>query len=490
MIRPLATAIVLLSAAAHAACPDGTGQWVDRAPLALARQEVGAARIGGKVYVVGGLLANSTATDTVEAYDIALDEWSPVATLPAPRDHMAVAASGGILYVAGGFAADFQARSQAFAYDPTTDVWTPIAPLPDPRGGCWAVAHEGRIYVFGGVDPSGVARRSVFIYDPATNHWTAGADMPTAREHLNAAGIGDFIYVIGGRSGGTSTNANERYQPATNTWATMTPMPTARAAAAVAAFGNRIFAAGGETPMLFAVNEVYDIATNSWSNAAAMAIPRHGIAAVTLDDRILTPGGGTVQGLQPTAAVDSFVPSTAAASPACPPAPDACRTPAVGGRGLLLLRSAAAPARNALVWDWARGAATTKADFGDPVTSDGYALCAYDGGALVMRATAPAGSACPGRTGWRSTPSGFRYRSRARTPDGLRGVVLKQGADGRARVVVKGKGALVPLPDLARVTSPVTVQLRRSGNGPCWGAQYGFPPAIRADATTFKDRAD
>src|SRR6185295_1861675 len=93
--------------AAHAACPDGTGQWVDRAALATARQEVGAARIGGKVFVVGGLLANFQATSSVEAYDIALDQWAPVAAMPAARDHMAVVAIGGILYVAGGFAGDF-----------------------------------------------------------------------------------------------------------------------------------------------------------------------------------------------------------------------------------------------------------------------------------------------------------------------------------------------------------------------------------------------
>jgi N-acetylneuraminic acid mutarotase len=489
-LRSAALFFLTLTAVAHAACPDGPGQWVDRAPLALARQEVGAARIGGKVYVVGGLLANSMATDTVEAYDIAADAWSSVASIPAPRDHMAVAATGGILYVAGGFAGDFQARSEAFAYDPSANAWTPIAPLPAPRGGCWAVALAGKVYLFGGVNAAGAAQKSVFVYDPGTNQWSTGADMPTAREHLNAAAVGDFIYVIGGRDGGSSTNANERYHPATDTWEPMTPMPTARAAAAVASFGNRIFAAGGETPMLFSVHEVYDVATDSWSNAATMAIPRHGIAAVTLDDRILTPGGGVVQGLQPTAAVDSFVPSIGAAAPACPPAPGACRAPAVGEKGLLLLRRGSSPARSALVWDWARGTATTKSDFGDPVGSDGYALCVYAGGAFVTRASAPAGSACPGRTGWRSTPGGFRYRSRARTPDGLKSVALKQGADGRARIVVKGRGALLPLPDLAGVASPITVQLRRSGSGPCWSAQYGFPPAIRADATTFKDRAD
>jgi N-acetylneuraminic acid mutarotase len=474
--------------AVHAACPDGTGQWVSRAPLATARQEVGAARIGGKVYVVGGLLANFQATNTVEAYDIALDQWAPVAPKPAARDHMAVAAVGGLLYVAGGFAGDFQARDEVFAYGPATNQWTALAPMPAPRGGCSAVAHEGKLYLFGGVDTADVARASVFVYDPATNQWSAGTDMPTPREHLNAVVVGDFVYVIGGRSAGGSTGANERYDPATNTWQTMTPMPTARAAAAVAAFGSRIFAAGGETPELFAVHEVYDVATNAWSNAAAMVIPRHGIAAVTLDDRILTPGGGTIQGLQPTSAVDSFVPPAAAAPPVCPPAPDACRTPAVAGRGLLLLRGGTT---RALVWDWARGATTAKADFGDPVTSDGYELCVWDATGLAATATAPAGSACPGRTGWRSTGSGFRYRNRARTPDGIASIVLKQGlVDGRARIVVKGKGGLLPIPNLSGLASPLTVQLRRSGTGPCWGSQFGFPPVVRADATTFKDRAD
>lgn len=487
-LSSVACLLAVLVPSAHAACPDGTGQWLDRAPLATARQEVGAARIGGKVYVVGGLLAGFQATETVEAYDIALDQWASVAAMPAPRDHMAVAAVGGILHVAGGFAGDFQAKGDVFAYDPTTNGWTSVAALPAPRGGCWAVAHSGKIYLFGGVDPAGVAQTSVFIYDPATNQWTTGAAMPTAREHLNAAAVGEYIYVIGGRSGGTSTNANERYHPATNTWQTLTPMPTARAAAAVAAFGSRIFAAGGETPQLFAVHEVYDVATNAWSNAAAMAIPRHGIAAVTLDDRILTPGGGTVQGLQPTNAVDSFVPPTAAPPAVCPPAPDACRGPAVGGKGVLLLRNGST---RSLVWDWARGGATAKADFGDPVTSDGYELCVYDATGLVANATASAGSACPGRTGWRSTGSGFRYRNKARTPDGIATIALRQGlVDGRARIVVKGKGELLPLPNLAGLASPVTVQLRRSGNGPCWGSQFGFPPAVRADATTFKDRAD
>ena len=80
---------------------------------------------------------SGAATNTVEAYDIALDQWAPVAPLPVARDHMAVAAVGGLLYVAGGFAGDFQARDEVFGYDPVTNQWTALAPLPAPRVACY-----------------------------------------------------------------------------------------------------------------------------------------------------------------------------------------------------------------------------------------------------------------------------------------------------------------------------------------------------------------
>ncbi len=285
------------------------GEWRPLAGMNLARQEVGAARIGDFVYVVGGLVANPLgATATVEVYDIANDRWDFAASMPIALDHMAVAAAGGLLYVMGGFSGDFVPRAGAHVYDPALNQWSPVSSLPEARGGCWAVGHGGRIYLFGGMGPQGNST-STFIYDPSMNQWTQGRDMPTARNHLVAVGLGEYIYVLGGRS--PVTTANERYDPARNEWTAMAPMPTARAAMAAAAIGNRLIVAGGETPVLHAVNEIYDVATNSWACAAPMAIPRHGIAAISLDDRMLTPAGGIVQGLSPTAAVDSFIPPAA-----------------------------------------------------------------------------------------------------------------------------------------------------------------------------------
>src|SRR5262245_45726591 len=76
--------------------------WQNHAPLQTSRQETGAARIGGTVYVVGGLRTGFVATNTVEAYDIAGDSWSFIPPMPAALDHMGAVALGGKLYVIGG----------------------------------------------------------------------------------------------------------------------------------------------------------------------------------------------------------------------------------------------------------------------------------------------------------------------------------------------------------------------------------------------------
>lgn len=293
--------------AASPLCADEGGEWTSLAPLATPRQETGAARIGQRVYVVGGLMSGARATASVEVYDVVADRWSEVAPLPVALDHMGVAAVAGKLYVVGGFAGDFNARSELWIYDPAVDEWSAGAAMPEARGALWAVAFGPRLYVFGGTDAGGAARDSTFIYDPAGDEWSVGAPMTQRREHLNAVVVGDFIYVLGGRAG-PSTARNERYHPQTDTWRTLAPMPTARSAAAVAAHGGRIYVMGGEVPRLFAVNEVYDPETDSWDCAAAMPVPRHGVAAVPLDAGILVPGGGVVQGLLPTDVVDLFVP--------------------------------------------------------------------------------------------------------------------------------------------------------------------------------------
>lgn len=318
------TSLLLLGLLTTLARADVGGVWTPIAPLNTARQEIGASRSGPWIVVTGGLIGPGLqATATIETLFLNSGDvpdplgWIPRAPMPQPRDHHAVCtASGGRVYVIGGFAGDFQAKSTVFAFEPLTDSWAVRAPLPAARGASWAVPLGQRIYVFGGVDAAGVVKSTTFIYDSGTNTWSQGMDMPTAREHLTAAALGNFIHVVGGRNG-NSVGAHERYDPSLDQWTVLAPLPTPRSATATAVLGGRLFVMGGEIPQLYAVNEVYEPVTNTWSAQDPMPIPRHGVAAIPLADRILVIGGGIVQGLLPSAYVDTFQPLTVGAQHAC-----------------------------------------------------------------------------------------------------------------------------------------------------------------------------
>jgi hypothetical protein len=176
--------------------------------------------------------------------------------------------------------------------------------------------------------------------------------------------------------------------------------------------------------------------------------------------------------------------ATVPAPPTCASIPEVCRTPAVGDKALVVLKDSTDDNKDLLLWKWLKGGATDATEFGDPVTTHAYELCIYDGGGLVASASAPAGA------NWSAKTTGFKYRDPAGSSDGLQTIILKAGADGKAKIVVRGKGMNVDMPNLALLTSPLTVQLKRAGGTVCWGATYSFPPARKNDAANFKDKAD
>jgi cysteine-rich repeat protein len=165
-------------------------------------------------------------------------------------------------------------------------------------------------------------------------------------------------------------------------------------------------------------------------------------------------------------------------------APAALCKGAPSGKGRLILRDSANPASDALTWKLSNADATSLVELGDPVGEDNYRLCVYDdagGTQLRLAAAAPAGSA------WKASTTSVTYRSQSGAPDGIRIAKLKTGIAGKAKLLVKGKGAALALPPLSSLVLPVTVQLRNA-DGTCWGATFSTPDA--ATATLFKARSD
>jgi cysteine-rich repeat protein len=178
--------------------------------------------------------------------------------------------------------------------------------------------------------------------------------------------------------------------------------------------------------------------------------------------------------------------ATCANEPGCPAAVDpSCRTPITAGKASIALASD----KGKLQWKWLAGSATDKAEFGDPLTSDGYFVCLYDGSGLRATLRAPAGGTCGKNPCWKDVPYGYLYKDKDGTPNGISLLQLKQGADGEARIKVKAKGSNVPMPMTPSLLSPLTVQLRRTIGGPCWGASYAAP-YDKDDGVILKDKAD
>ncbi|CAA9270253.1 MAG: hypothetical protein AVDCRST_MAG42-3235 [uncultured Chthoniobacterales bacterium] len=284
---------------AGSAAGEGGGSWRTLAAMPSARQEVSAAVLNGKIYVIAGYDSDGASTATVEAYNPHTNTWSPVRPLPFANNHNNAAVAGGRLYTFGGIS------NQAFVYDAAADAWLPVAPMHFQRGGTAAVGViSDKIYVAGGTQGS-TSLRALEVYDPATNVWSQLAPMSVARNHTAGAVIDGKLYVVGGRGAAGAATALEVYNPQTNSWATRAPMPTGRSGIAAAAVNGELWVFGGEASFTGAV-EVYNPAANAWRKLPNMPVPRHGLWAAVIGDRIHLAGGGAQEGFGASNANDVF----------------------------------------------------------------------------------------------------------------------------------------------------------------------------------------
>jgi len=164
----------------------------------------------------------------------------------------------------------------------------------------------------------------------------------------------------------------------------------------------------------------------------------------------------------------------------------ACVASASPEKTLLMVKDRALDAGDQLIWKWVRGGATSLDAFGDPTTSDGQALCIFDGnGDLFLGLDAPAGDSCAGAPCWKPLGSiGFKYSDKEATPSGITTLFEKAGPAGKSRIMVKGRGALLDMPPLPPAL-PLTVQLQ-TGTGACFEARYEAGGVTRSTPSDLK----
>ncbi len=171
---------------------------------------------------------------------------------------------------------------------------------------------------------------------------------------------------------------------------------------------------------------------------------------------------------------------TVTASPTATATPAACGTPLSGcstaAKGMLLVKAKAG--KESLTWKWLKGQQTIDAaDLGVPTGSTSYKLCVFTSPQMELNVA--------GGSGWKATGSGFTYSDPTTAQDGVKKILVKAGAAGKSKALVKGKGSgLLPLPTLP-ATPPVTVQLQNSA-GKCWETAFSSGNVLKNDTQILK----
>jgi N-acetylneuraminic acid mutarotase len=285
--------------------------WSSGTAMPTPRTDVGAANIGNRIYVVGGIDSLARVTDNVEVYDASGNVWSFAEPLPEPLYHVSLVSFDGSLYAIGGFDGLAQTPvDSVYMLDPKVGSWVEQAPLPNAVGGAASVVRNGKIHVIGGRLGTGIGD-SYFIYDPAENVWSYGDGLLSPRAFHGAASLGDRIIVFGGRSGSLAQNLRtiEVLMDGASTWEKGGFMNFRRSSFGFVPYDGKLYVFGGETTTAaMDTVEVYDPVVDTWSEAPEMPTGRHGVAAVAVHGKIFVIGGGLHAGISVSDANEVFIP--------------------------------------------------------------------------------------------------------------------------------------------------------------------------------------
>ena len=232
------------------ATPTVAPRWRELASMPTARHSFASAVYEDDIFAIGGEGLQGV-IGVVERFDPPKNTWAVLTPKPAPVADVGAAVVGGLIYVPGGRTATGKITDILEVYDPRSDRWERRSSLPEALSAYSLVAYEGRIYVIGGWNGKEYLN-SVYAYDPSRDSWSSYSPMPTARGYAGVAEVGGKIYIMGGFDGARALTVNEVYYPdrddgsGRKSWEKATPLPIGCYAVGTASLADSIYVAGGE----------------------------------------------------------------------------------------------------------------------------------------------------------------------------------------------------------------------------------------------------
>jgi hypothetical protein len=164
-------------------------RWIEHKPMPAPRAAGGAAVVGDRVYIVGGVTDKGDWIRDTWAYDASGRWWTDLARIPTPRDHLAVGAYRGRVCAAGGNGAN-----EAFeCFDPARNEWVWMPDLRKGMVGGRAVEAAGWFWV---------VAQDVHVF--TIDHWHFGPRPIWARAGHALVAVDGTLYVIEGAIGPAS----------------------------------------------------------------------------------------------------------------------------------------------------------------------------------------------------------------------------------------------------------------------------------------------
>lgn len=241
--------------------------WKPLAPMGAKRFGHGAAVLGNRIYVFGGI-GSEGPTDflqSVESFDSELGIWKKESSLLVARSHFGIAEFNQKIYLVGGESADSSALGLVEVFDPVTQQYTRKRDLDLGRKGPGLVNLNGTLYVIGGETPEGLFLKTTAQYSLAEDKWVPSVPLKVGRRGFSVASYGNFGFIVGGieqtEKGLKFVPGPELFSPSASPDVSMSigQLNKMRRAGAAATSGDRVYILGGLNP-----NELSSLEEGQW----------------------------------------------------------------------------------------------------------------------------------------------------------------------------------------------------------------------------------
>lgn len=279
------------------------GTWSSATPMPTSRKEISNTTIelNGKIYVFGGIARGGVITNSLEIYDVNLDQWSSGSDLPVAVWRASAAVFDGKIYLIGGFTSisefPYGPVNTVFEYNPGNDTWTRKSPMPTPRGSAVAIYYNNSIHVIGGANKRSLKTHEV--YDPGQNKWHTGTPLQSARSGATGVVFRGNIYVIGGytltpHGAEKITRETELYNGFADIWKFGPELPVERKGIDATLLNDKIYVFGGSRGSNVSLTLQLDPLTHQWQPLAEMPTPIAFMGVSAYKNSIYVLGGSPI----------------------------------------------------------------------------------------------------------------------------------------------------------------------------------------------------